>query len=78
MRMNEPSPAELEKMDDLLIKIKLESFKLQTCIDDEHELPDKIEKVNDVLKNKKAVIEDLRQVVQEWSYVPLCAMCYLK
>lgn len=78
MKIHDPSPSELQKMDDLLMKIKLKGFNLITCIREKHEVSEKEERIDEVMKEKKAFIVDLRKLVREWSYVPLCASCYLE
>ncbi|BAF45518.1 GfV-B49-ORF1 [Ichnoviriform fumiferanae] len=78
MKIHHASPSELQKMDDLLTKIKLRGFNLVKCIQGKHEVLEKKERIDEVLDEKKVFIDELRKLVREWSYVPLCASCYLE
>lgn len=77
MKFHYPSPDELKKMDDLLLDIKLLSFNLQTCISDPLRVEAKKIQLQLIREERNQLIDKLHKLVKKWSYVPLCAGCYL-
>lgn len=78
MKIREPSCADLREMDDLLLEIQEKTFHLQICIRDDQKVEVKEEILFEILDTKDILIEQLEKLVRDWSYVPLCAACYLK
>lgn len=78
MKIRQPSYADLQKMDDLLLEIQEETFHLHICIRDEHEIEVKKPLLFEILDKKDILIKQLQELVRDWSYVPLCAASYLK
>nr|AGQ20148.1 AsIV-cont00035-ORF1 [Apophua simplicipes ichnovirus] len=78
MKIHDPTPDELRKMDDFLHDIKDKTFQMLICIRDKNKVDHKKSLLRTQLKEKKLIIEQLQQLVRGWSYVPLCAACYLK
>lgn len=77
MKFHYPSPDELNKMDDLLLDIKLHSFNLQTCIFDPLTVEAKKVQLELIREERYKLMDKLNKLVKKWSYVPLCAKCYL-
>lgn len=77
MKFHYPTSDELNKMDDLLLDIKLHSFNLQTCIFDPLRVEAKKIQLELIREERNKLIDKLNKLVKKWSYVPLCAGCYL-
>lgn len=77
MKIRDASPTQLEEMDDLLIDIKRHSFDLRICIKDPYRIEVKKIQLGRIREERNKLIDKLNDMVKNWSYVPLCAGCYL-